>query len=130
MLQLTAAGLLAIAIQLAAPILVALLFTMAAMGLIARTVPNMNAFIMSFPASFLVGLVVYIATLPFFPNWMTDHFGSVHEQICTAPSAALAGGRLTHGGRTSRGRRPHRRSHTRATRGILATAARSSSRAS
>jgi flagellar biosynthetic protein FliR len=89
MLQLTA-GMLGIAIQLAAPIIVALLFTMAALGLIARTVPNMNAFIMSFPASFCVGLVVYIATLPFFPTWMSEHFGAMHEQIFGA-IRALAG---------------------------------------
>jgi len=75
------AGMLAISIQLAAPVLVALLFTMAALGLIARTVPNMNAFIMSFPASFCVGLVVYIATLPLFPDWMREHFLEVNEQI-------------------------------------------------
>ena len=74
-------GILAIAVQLAAPILVALLFTMAAIGLIARAVPNMNAFLMSFPASFIIGMVVYIATLPFFPGWMQDHFISIQEQI-------------------------------------------------
>jgi flagellar biosynthesis protein FliR len=84
-------GMLSVAIQLAAPVLVALLFTMAALGLIARTVPNMNAFIMSFPASFCVGLVIYIATLPFFPGWMTEHFASLHEQI-TGVIRALAGG--------------------------------------
>jgi flagellar biosynthetic protein FliR len=80
LVQLTA-GLLTVAVQLAAPILVALLFTMAAMGLVARTVPNMNAFVMSFPASFLVGLIVYVATLPFFPGWMESHFQTVHEQL-------------------------------------------------
>lgn len=74
-------GILAIAVQLSAPILVALLFTMAAIGLIARAVPNMNAFLMSFPASFVIGTIVYIATLPFFPAWMQDHFVGVQEQM-------------------------------------------------
>ncbi len=68
------AGIFSIAVQLAAPILVALLFTMAGLGLIARTVPQMNVFTMSFPISFGVGLLVYIATLPFFPSWMQEHF--------------------------------------------------------
>ncbi len=77
-------GILAIAIELAAPILVALLFTMAALGLVARAVPNMNAFIMSFPLSFTVGLVIYIATLPLFPNWMSTHFDDVKGQIHSA----------------------------------------------
>lgn len=74
-------GILTIAIELAAPILVALLFTMAALGLVARAVPNMNAFIMSFPLSFTVGLVIYVATLPLFPNWMSTHFDDVKGQI-------------------------------------------------
>lgn len=77
-------GMIAVAIQLAAPILVALLFTMAALGLVARAVPNMNVFVISFPTSFVIGLVVYIATLPFFPAWMRDHFLSSHEQMFAA----------------------------------------------
>ncbi len=77
-------GMIAVAIQLAAPILVALLFTMAALGLVARAVPNMNVFVISFPTSFVIGLVVYIATLPFFPEWMHQHFLSSHEQMFAA----------------------------------------------
>lgn len=73
-----------IAIQLAAPILVALLFTMAGLGLIARTVPQMNVFTMSFPVSFGVGLLVYIATLPFFPEWMQNHFAEQSQGMLTA----------------------------------------------
>lgn len=77
-------GMIAVSIQLAAPILVALLFTMAALGLVARAVPNMNVFVISFPMSFVIGLVVYIATLPFFPEWMREHFLSSHEQMFAA----------------------------------------------
>ncbi|MGE0171786.1 MAG: flagellar biosynthetic protein FliR [Oligoflexales bacterium] len=60
--------------KLAAPILVALMFAMSAMGLIARTVPQMNVFTMSFPLSFFIGIVVYAATLPFFPSWIQGYF--------------------------------------------------------
>jgi flagellar biosynthetic protein FliR len=74
-------GIFAIGLQLAAPILVSMMFTMAALGLIARTVPQMNVFTMSFPISFGVGIMVYIATLPFFPAWMQDHFFEGQEQI-------------------------------------------------
>lgn len=78
-------GILSIGIQLAAPILVALLFAMAAMGLVARTVPNMNAFVMSFPVSFTLGMVMYVATLPFFPGWMQEHFlGATRENLIGA----------------------------------------------
>lgn len=71
----TATGsILSIAIQLAAPVLIALLFTTAALGLVSRAVPQLNAFSMSFPISFLVGLIVYAATIPLFPDWISSHF--------------------------------------------------------
>jgi flagellar biosynthetic protein FliR len=78
------AGILSVAVQLAAPILVALLFTMAALGLVARAVPQMNVFTMSFPISFFIGLVVYIATFPFFPEWMREHFLTSHQGVIAA----------------------------------------------
>lgn len=67
-------SILKIAIQLSAPVLIALLFTTAALGLVSRAVPQLNAFSMSFPVSFLVGLIVYAATIPLFPDWITSHF--------------------------------------------------------
>lgn len=81
------ASILTVAVQLSAPILVAVLFTTAALGLIARTVPQMNVFTMSFPANFFIGLIVYIATLPFFPEWMRDHFYNGKDQILAALKA-------------------------------------------
>ncbi len=67
-------GIFVIAIKLSAPILVALLFTMAALGLMARTVPQLNVFTLSFPVSFFAGLLVYVACFPLFPAWMEAHF--------------------------------------------------------
>jgi len=75
------ADIFSISIQLAAPILVALLFTMGALGLVARTVPQMNVFTMSFPMSFFIGLLVYIASFPFFPDWMTAHFTNTNNHL-------------------------------------------------
>lgn len=72
------------AVQLAAPILVALLFAMAALGLIARTVPQMNVFNMSFPISFFLGLIIYIATMPFFPPWILDYFSGQQDNFFAA----------------------------------------------
>lgn len=60
--------------QLSAPVLVALLFTNTALGLVARTVPQLNVFTMSFPFGFFVGLFIYASCLPFFPGWAADHF--------------------------------------------------------
>ncbi len=77
----TTAQIFTIGLQLSAPILVALLFTMAALGLIARTVPQLNVFVMSFPASFFIGLLVYIATLPLYPGWVESHFRETTDVI-------------------------------------------------
>jgi flagellar biosynthetic protein FliR len=75
------AGVLSIALKLATPMVVALLFSMAALGLIARTVPQMNVFIMSFPISFFVGLLIYLATLPFLEGFLARQFTSGGEAI-------------------------------------------------
>jgi flagellar biosynthetic protein FliR len=74
-------GIFLVAVQLSAPVTIALLFTMAAMGLIARTVPQMNVFTLSFPASFFIGLAIYIATMPFFPQWMKEHYFSYESAV-------------------------------------------------
>lgn len=80
LLQMTS-GIFSIAVQLSAPILVAVLFATAALGLIARTVPQMNVFAMSFPVNFFIGLSVYIATIPFFPEWIQDYFYDSKDQL-------------------------------------------------
>jgi flagellar biosynthesis protein FliR len=36
---------------------------------------------MSFPISFLVGLVVYAATIPLFPDWIAAHFEETKELL-------------------------------------------------
>lgn len=77
-------GMFSVALQLAAPIMIALMFTMAALGLMARTVPQMNVFTLSFPLSFFLGLSVYMATIPFFPEWMRAHFMGVQSDLILA----------------------------------------------
>jgi flagellar biosynthetic protein FliR len=78
------ASIFSVAMQLAAPILVALLFTMASLGLIARTVPQMNVFTMSFPISFFVGLSIYVATTPYLGQWLRNHFMRSSEYMYLA----------------------------------------------
>ena len=73
LIQLTS-GIFRVAMQLSAPVLVALIFANSALGLAARTVPQLNVFTMSFPAGFFVGMFIYLACLPFFPEWTQTHF--------------------------------------------------------
>lgn len=70
----TSAAVFTVAVQLSAPVLVALMFTMAALGLVARSVPQMNIFTMSFPTSFFVGLIIYVGSLPYFPEMVKRFF--------------------------------------------------------
>ena len=60
------------ALELAAPVMLALLITDAAFGLMARVVPQMNVFAVAFPAKMLVGLVMVIASMPFAAGWIAD----------------------------------------------------------
>ena len=57
---------LVIAIKISAPILIALFLISTAMGVLARTVPQMNVFIVGFPVQLAVGMSVLVATLPLF----------------------------------------------------------------
>ena len=77
----TTSGIFRVALQLSAPVLVALIFANSALGLAARTVPQLNVFTMSFPVGFFVGMSIYIACLPFFPEWTTHHFALSQELI-------------------------------------------------
>lgn len=78
------AKMLAISIQLATPVLVALLFATAALGVLARTVPQLNVFTMSFPLNFFIGLVTYILMMPFFPAWLRDHYYTSLKDIMSS----------------------------------------------
>ncbi len=54
-----------IAIKVGAPVIVALLLTSAAFGLIARTVPQMNVFLVAMPLKIVVGLLFLAFALPY-----------------------------------------------------------------
>ena len=58
----------AIGLEIAAPAMVALVITDAAIGLVSRAVPQMNVFVVGLPAKILVGMTVMAATLPFVSN--------------------------------------------------------------
>jgi len=59
-------GLFVIAVKVSAPVMAALFFTNVAMGIVARTVPQMNVFIVSFPLQIFVGLLTLSISLSLF----------------------------------------------------------------
>jgi flagellar biosynthetic protein FliR len=60
------------AIQVAGPIVLALVLTDAAFGVISRVVPQLNVFGVGFPAKVTVGLLLLGVTLPFVGGWLAD----------------------------------------------------------
>jgi flagellar biosynthetic protein FliR len=71
----------AIGLEIAAPALVALVITDAALGLISRAVPQMNVFVIGMPAKILVGMTVIAATLPFVSNQIQ---GALQQSVTQA----------------------------------------------
>lgn len=55
-----------IAVQISAPIMTALFLVTAALGVLARTVPQMNVFMVGFPVQITVGLGAFLVCLPLF----------------------------------------------------------------
>lgn len=72
------------AVQIAGPIMLALILTDAAFGLVSRVVPQLNVFAVGFPAKLVVGLVLLGVTLPFVGGWLADEVQtSVSEALKT-----------------------------------------------
>jgi len=70
-----------IAIQVGAPVIAVLLVTSAAFGLIARTVPQMNVFIVAMPMKIGVGLIFLGFSLPYFAAFLRKIFNGLGQHI-------------------------------------------------
>jgi flagellar biosynthesis protein FliR len=76
--QIAFSGIFAAAVEICAPVLLAMLLTDAAFGLVSRVMPSLNVFGVGFPAKVLVGLLVLGVSLPFVGGWAGDQLqGSV-----------------------------------------------------
>lgn len=70
------------ALEIVAPVLLAMLITDVAFGVVSRVVPQMNVFAIGFPTKVIVAIVLVGATLPFVANWIS-------EQLTLSVGAAL-----------------------------------------
>ncbi|HEY1834472.1 MAG TPA: flagellar biosynthetic protein FliR [Solirubrobacteraceae bacterium] len=64
------------AIEIAAPVLVALLIADVAFGVVSRVVPQLNVFAVGFPTKVAVAVLVASASLPFVSNWISGQLSS------------------------------------------------------
>ena len=76
--------------MIGAPVIIALIITDAAFGVVSRVVPQMNIFAVGFPAKMIIGLTLLGASLPFVSGFVTDQL-----QISVAAGAARAEGRVS-----------------------------------
>ena len=75
-------GIFGAAIQVAGPVMLALILTDAAFGMVSRVVPQLNVFAVGFAAKIVVGLLVLGVTLPFLAGWLGDELeASVTEAL-------------------------------------------------
>ncbi len=71
------ASLFAVGVRIAAPVFVILLLVNGGLGVLARTIPQLNAFAVGFPVNVGVGLVVVGASLPFSMRFLTGQFDAL-----------------------------------------------------
>lgn len=69
------------AVKLAAPIMATLFFLNVALGLVARTVPQMNVFIVGFPLQIAIGLFMLGATAPIFSYIFRNSLFGFYENV-------------------------------------------------
>ena len=72
-----------IALKVSAPIIVAMLFTSVSLGLVARTVPQINIFFVAMPIKLLLGYLFIGMVLPIFTAFVVKLSGNVGDTIMT-----------------------------------------------
>jgi flagellar biosynthetic protein FliR len=82
------AGIFVSAIQIAGPVILALVLTDAAFGVISRVMPSLNVFQVGFPAKIVVGMLLVGATLPFVAGWIDAR---LQEDVGSALQALRVG---------------------------------------
>ena len=75
MMQL-ATNMFVVAIKVGAPLIAVMLMVSVALGLVARTVPQMNIFIVAMPMKIVIGLVFMVIVSPYLTAYLIDLFSS------------------------------------------------------
>ena len=82
-----AGGLFVVALKIAAPVMVLLLLVNAAMGVLAKLIPQLNVFIVGFPLNVAAGLFVLGASQPFTVRLLVASFGEVQSSLANVVRA-------------------------------------------
>jgi flagellar biosynthetic protein FliR len=76
-----AANIFIIAIKIGAPVMGAMLITSVAFGMLARTVPQMNVFIVAMPVKILLGLIFLSISLPYIAAFLGERFAYLGRDL-------------------------------------------------
>jgi flagellar biosynthetic protein FliR len=74
-------GMFVIAVKIGGPLIVALLLTSVALGLVARTVPQMNIFIVALPVKILGGMIFLGFCIPYLRYFIDKTFNSLSNEF-------------------------------------------------
>lgn len=77
-----------IAIKIGAPIIATMLITSVALGLIARTVPQMHIFIVAMPLKIVIGLLILSLTIPYLSSFLRNVFNGLGKDLLTLLNTA------------------------------------------
>ena len=72
-----------IAVKLAAPLMAVMLFTNVGLGIVARTVPQINIFIVGMPLQIAIGLIFLGVTAPMFVKMTSGYFLNFEAKFLT-----------------------------------------------
>lgn len=75
------AGIYLSGLKIALPVVAAILLTEVALGVLARTMPQMNIFVVGIPLKICVGLFILMMTIPFFIMFMDVAFNEMYGNI-------------------------------------------------
>jgi flagellar biosynthetic protein FliR len=65
-------GIFAAAVEVAGPVMLALILSDVAFGMVSRLAPQLNVFVVGFPVKIIVGLSLIGVSLPFVGGWLAD----------------------------------------------------------
>lgn len=88
----SAATIFSLGFKIALPVVITLLLVSLSMGILGRTVPQLNILVVGFPIKILVGLFMIGACIPFYGEWLVDAIATVPDRMAEA-GLVFAGGR-------------------------------------
>ncbi|MDT8901308.1 flagellar biosynthetic protein FliR [Anaeroselena agilis] len=74
-------GAFTIAFKISVPVLASLLLTEVAFGILARTMPQMNIFVVGIPAKLIIGTFALMMALPFYVAMMEVGFNGMYQDL-------------------------------------------------